>query len=683
MIITLGEVKLLSDLPIKLKYSSEKDDLINDFYIPVLSNSVEYLRISGYFSSSALAVAARGMENFIKNDGKMKLVCNAELSIDDYNMIKEAQISPESIIEKRFIEDLNNIHDDFVKDHVEALGWMIANNHLEVKIAIPKEPTTFHPKVGVLIDKDFNFLSFSGSDNESANGWLNNIEEFKTFKSWESSSDYVYADLEEFNEYWYDLTEKTSVIDIPTIIRDALIEMAPNSKRDLKFSYGKPIRREKEEEKQIRPYQEEAINDWFDNGCSGIYDMCTASGKTFTALETLNRVFEKYKKDLFVVIVCPTKELVNQWEKDVKKVTSDIIKAYSDNKWKTEIDELILEFNTGTKSMGVVITTYNTFSGEYFLNKISTVRGNTFLIADEVHHLGANTFSNGIKNFDYDYRLGLSATTMRHNDEEGSEVILNYFNGIVHNFSSRDGLTMVDEWGNSYLSQYNYMPCFVNLSEEESKKYIEYTKKIAKSFFKNKDNESKPTFNKWAKERKKIVDKAESKYKKLRELLNENDDWSDLIIFCIDRDQVLKVKGILNEFNISTREFTSRQSNLERTEILDNFSGGLLDSIVAIKCLDEGINIPSAKTAIIMASSTNPAEYIQRLGRVLRRSENKDIAVIYDMLVVLSDDEKDKLSDDEIKVHKDVMRKEMDRVNFFKKDATNRFKVNLDKYYYW
>ena len=188
------------DLDIKIKYDSDNDDVLNEFYIPVLSNSVKYLRLSGFFSSTSLAVSAKGLEEFIKKDGKMQLICSAILSEEDWKKIKEVYSSPIDLIEEKFLIDLNNISNSFVKDNLAALGFMLANNNLEIKIAIPKEDKgIFHSKIGILMDSLGDMVSFSGSDNETAYGWKYNIEEFKVFKSWISGQEeYLNEDLYNF-----------------------------------------------------------------------------------------------------------------------------------------------------------------------------------------------------------------------------------------------------------------------------------------------------------------------------------------------------------------------------------------------------------------------------------------------------------------------------------------------------
>ena len=179
----------LRDLNLKPAYDSDEDDLVNEFYIPVLSNSIIYRRLAGFFSSTALYIAAQGILGLIKNNGKMQLVAGAILRKSDIEAINACLATKEEIVGNSIKRELENINEEFIKNHVKALGWMVANNLLEIKIAfrldeggnlLDEETITsrglFHMKIGILEDSDGNIVSFSGSINESLSGWKENIE---------------------------------------------------------------------------------------------------------------------------------------------------------------------------------------------------------------------------------------------------------------------------------------------------------------------------------------------------------------------------------------------------------------------------------------------------------------------------------------------------------------------------
>ena len=118
-------------------------------------------------------------------------------------------------------------------------------------------------------------------------------------------------------------------------------------------------------------------------------------------------------------------------------------------------------------------------------------------------------------------------------------------------------------------------------------------------------------------------------------------------------------------------KFTGSESISDRLILLEQFSKGNVNALVAMKCLDEGVDVPSAETAIIMASTSNPREYIQRRGRILRRHENKDLAIIYDMIVTMSDRQIRRLSTSERNLELQIMEREAERYREFARDAKN------------
>lgn len=637
----------LNDLDIKIKYDSDEDDLLNDFYIPALSESIRYYRLSGFFNSSSLAVAAAGLENFIKNDGKMKLVTSVIFSKEDLIKINEAQSNPLKIIEENFIKDYENISDNFIKDHLAALGWMIAHDKLEIKVAYPKDLINiFHPKVGILVDSNDNYLSFSGSDNETRSGWLGNIEEFKVFTSWKSGhQEIIDTDISSFAKYWHDNANKVNVVDIPKAIKRNLIKLAPKNVDNLKFhnlptfSGDGPIQIA---ERKLRFYQEDALNAWFDNGCRGIFELATGTGKTFTALKCLEKLYKS--DDIVCVISCPLIYLVEQWVKEVKKfpIFENVFKAYGGTNWKNEINDFLFDLELGIEDNGIIVTTHNTFSKKDFINILSKCNKKLCLIVDEMHHVGGKKFSNGLIGLDYEYRLGLSATPSVYMDDEATDFLMEYFGGIVSSFTIQDALTNIDpDTGEYYLTEYNYYPIRIELNNYEMDQYKKLSNRIRIAYFKD-NSDSNEQLVRLLNKRRQILKDAAQKDEELVNILNHYSNLDHLIIFTTygQKDRVLKILG---EEGVSPRhEFTSNVSARyikeigmsERELLIKRFDKGELKALVAIKCLDEGVDVPSADKVIIMSSSTNPMEYVQRRGRVLRKFKDKKVASIFDMVVL-------------------------------------------------
>jgi superfamily II DNA or RNA helicase len=665
----------LKDLHLKNAYDSDFDDILNDFYIPALSNSIKYKRLAGFFSSSSLAVAAKGVSKFIATGGYIELICGAKLRKADVEAIKEGYENPARVIERMMMGDLENLEDEFIQDHVRALGWMVANNKLEIKVAVVVDANglamdrenvekqgIFHQKVGILEDSEGNKISFSGSDNETASAWQTNIEEFKVFRSWkEYEKGYLDADLERFKKFWNGTSKRTKVINIPTAIKDKLIEMAPGNMEELDLEkWSKRRDNEKKEKVELRGYQLQCIDNWIAHDYRGFFEMATGTGKTYTALGCLNRLLKERGK-LATVITCPFGHLVEQWADDLKDFELNGVKAYgSYNQWKDSIADAILDYNNGYSNAVIILTTHDTFFSENFIKIVQMIDDEILLIADEVHGLGSPERRYGLIE-NYVFRIGLSATPTRWFDDEGTQVLRDFFGDTVFDFP----LNKAIEQG--YLTPYEYYPRFVSLTPEELEQYREKTKRIAREYAKNKGEESK-----WLELlsiiRQKIVVNAVEKYRVFEDIVNTQKDPSLCLVYC-SPEQIDYVQEILNGKGIINHHFTARESIAERKELLTGFSEKAYDVLVAMNCLDEGVDVPATHTAIIMASSGNPRQYIQRRGRILRKYLRKDKAIIHDFVIITNISEE--TDPDLFQLERKIMRKELRRYEEFAKTSTN------------
>lgn len=685
----------LKDLHLRNAYDSDFDDILNDFYIPALSNSIKYKRLAGFFTSSSLAVAAKGLSKFISTGGYMKLICGAKLRKADVEAIREGYEKPARVIERMMMGDLGKLEDEFIRDHVRALGWMVANNKLEIKVAVVVDenglPTDrenvekqgiFHQKVGILEDSEGNKISFSGSDNETASAWQANIEEFKVFRGWkEYEKDYLDADLERFEKFWNGTSKRTKVVNIPTAIKDKLIEMAPDNIEELDLEkWSKRKAKEEKEKIKLRDYQKEAIKKWLENGKRGIFEMATGTGKTFTALGCFKRVLEDEKK-LITVIACPYDHLVKQWLDDIKDfgISLDTIIADSSNPgWKNKLSDYLLDIKNGIAERLIVLTTHATLPSSDFMDIISTVDKKLLLIVDEVHGIGAPKRREGLVE-DYRFRLGLSATPKRWADYEGTNEIFGYFGNTVFEFSLKKAINTVNpDTGETYLTPYEYKPYFVELTDDELLRYEMETEKLAKAYYRSKDKkEREELFTKLCVKRQKIITNATNKYTAFKEILDEMEPIKHCLVYC-SPEQIGRVQDILNKKDVIQHKFTLHEGTQpedkygglsEREFLLQKFAEGTYPALVAMRCLDEGVDVPPARNAIILASSGNPRQYIQRRGRVLRHFPGKEKAIIYDIIIVptLSSS----MNPEFFELERKILSKELRRYKEFAYIATN------------
>jgi superfamily II DNA or RNA helicase len=650
------------EIRLKKAYSSDNDNILEDFYIPALEASFEYNRLAGFFSSTTLAIAAKGILGLIRNGGCLRLIVSPKLTKQDLEVIMSSTEEPQKFIEKKMLTELEFLEDEFIRDHVYALGWLLANNKLEIRVAIPYSETgkilsyeniqlsgLFHQKVGILKDSEGNIITFSGSINETASGWLGNIEEFKVFRSWESSEvEYADADISKFNRFWNNYSDTIKVINIPEAVKNKLISLAKSDIGSIDLTKWYKIKAKKI---VLRDNQKEAIEKWIENSMQGILEMATGTGKTFAALGCTYKLMLNKDFPLLVIITVPFSHLSSQWRDDIKEFgikPDKIIFVDSNNSlWRKELANAIIDLNIGNFSSVFILATHASFSSNDFVSIVRKYKEKVkiMLIADEVHNIGAEQRSIGLIK-EYDFKLGLSATPSRWMDEPGTEKIMAYFGKVVFEFPLGKAINTINpDTGKSYLTPFNYLPFFISLNLDELQDYISLSKRIVglmQSISKNNSDNLESSLEKLLFKRAQLIKDAEGKYSILDNILDKlGKDISHAIIYCSSK-QINRVMQILKERDISAHRFTMEEGTAaldkyngksERDYILEKFTKGDYKVLVAMKCLDEGIDIPSAKAAVLMCNSTNPREHIQRIGRIIRRDEGKEIADIYDIIV--------------------------------------------------
>ncbi|MBE6486504.1 MAG: DEAD/DEAH box helicase [Methanosphaera stadtmanae] len=643
------------DNSIKSTYKSTNEDLVEDFYNIVLSHSTYYDRITGYFNSTSLAIAASGILNFIKNNGKMRLLCGTSFNEEDLNAIKNSN-ELKDFINKKFLIDLENIKNEIIDNHVKLLGWMVANELLEIKIGVKKTKNGYsnsgilHSKIGIMYDDEGQIITFDGSVNETAGGWKNNIESLKVFKSWKDYK-FMVEDLTDFENYWEGKNDKLEVFEIPEASKKQLIKKAPEKFDDLDKLILKKIKTDtKKEQRILFQHQKDAINFWFNNSKIGIFEMATGTGKTFTALKSMEKLVNE--EDVLTIIATPQAHISLQWEKDFKEMgigKSYLIFSSANKKWYNDLKKLIIRinYNIPFNKPNVIFTTHSTFANEKFINEIKKANIKKLCIIDEMHHIGSENQRNGLLD-EYNYRLGLSATPSRFMDYEGTELLLSYFNNNIFKFNIFDALNTINPITNEpFLTPYEYFPYNVHLTKDEIEDYSYLTQLIG-MYMNSKKEEDHIKADKFKRQRQNIINNAKNKFSIFINILNEIEDKEHLIVFCSPQ-QLNKVLKILSANGFSPRHRLTQKENAtpskkynglsEREVILNEFDKGNYKALVGIKCINEGVDVPSADKVIIMSSTTNPIEYIQRRGRVLRRHPSKKIAKIYDLTVLPSNKE--------------------------------------------
>ena len=702
--------KSFLDINFKKEYRTARENIVTSFYIPVLSCAKNYKRAVGYFSSSSLVEISQGISGLISNHGRMMLVASPSLSQEDIDAIDKGY-EKRKIILKALCRELNDYENTEKIDRLDFLANLISDGFLDIKIAVINNNNNigiYHEKMGIIEDVDGNKLAFSGSMNETESAISFNYESIDVFCEWQGSDskERVKAKCEAFKHIWTNTEPGLEVKEFPELNKEIIekykktdfIISFENTKKHDEAAISKqvsvnrnPIGARIPESIQLREYQEEAITAWINNNACGIFDMATGTGKTLTALGAIATLSENANDYLSVIICCPLQHLVEQWVEDIVKFNIKPIICYSASKqkdWKKRLEKAIRDQKIRKdKSFFCAVTTNATFSSDYFQLQINKIKAPILLIADEAHNFGADRILS-LLNEKYKYRLALSATIDRHRDIDGTKGLYEFFGKKCIEYDLERAIR------EDKLTPYRYYIVLNYLTESEMNDYdsisFQMVKHITTDRFGNKKLDSVGEL--LAIKRSKIIAAAKMKIEKLKEVIVPYKNSNFMLIYCgatsirqgdelidvgLDDDlrQIDLVTKILgNELNMKVAKFTSHETIEERNIIQEHFKNGEdLQGIVAIKCLDEGVNIPGIKTAFILASTTNPKEYIQRRGRVLRKFPGKEFAEIYDFVTLPRPmDEVPGLTEDQMKRDLGLVKNELRRVMEFADLAQNK-----------
>lgn len=666
----------LQDCSIKSEYRSLIDNVVQGFYIPLLHEAKTYRRAVGFFSSSSLVEISKGIAEMAQNGGKIQIVASPYLSDEDIEAIKRGYADREKVIETALLSQLTEERLDYYSmERLNLLANLIADGIMDIRIAYTEDTSgigMYHEKMGIIEDAQGNKVAFSGSMNESATAMSINYETIDVFCSWGDPNEAERVKLKEnaFYSIWNNCEPNIEVLEFPSISQ-ALIDKyrrkPPNFDVDYEqFHPGRKNANPVPDEPGIRvfygaripddvslhQYQKDAIASWVGENYRGIFDMATGTGKTYTGLGAISKLSQDLNDELAVIIVCPYQHLVEQWVEDIVRFNIKPIIGYSSSpqkNWKTRLANAVRDQKLrDEKKFFCFVCTNATFTSSVVQEQISKIRSSVLLVVDEAHNFGAASYSRLLDDR-FTYRLALSATLERHRDEEGTRLLYDFFGKKCIEYPLERAIS------EDKLTPYKYYPVLVHLNEDELMNYEQLSYEMSKCIIKDKNGKYK--LNKHgeflALKRSRIVSGASEKLMALREQIVPYIHDNNILVYCGatnvidpksdasstdegDIRQIEAATSILgNEFGMEVAQFTSSENIEKRATIKEQFQrGDRLQAIVAIKCLDEGVNIPGIRTAFILASTTNPKEYIQRRGRVLRKADNKPYAVIYDFVTL-------------------------------------------------
>ena len=404
--------KYLQDLNPKISYQKFVDPNINElFYNPCMNVSKEYNRAVGFFSSSIYSLIYKGIDGFIKNGGKSKILCSYKIDSKDLNAIHQGyeERKLDYINDRLMTELIDWESEEKSKNGLVLLSSLIRHKILDVKIAIINDDSDtyiksmFHEKLGIFTDSRGDSVVFHGSNNETYYGLANdgNYESFDVFISWDDSRDGQRCRQykNNFNSMWEDKFQGIKVFDIPSKFSKKLNEYAEKDEIEVfklieNFIEPEKINRSKRI-KDIHPreHQGKALDLWKENNHVGILKHATGSGKTITGIFGLYKLKIENENFIGTVILVPGELLLKQWTEElIEKLGKEnldlILCGGGNNDWKK--GAFIKRVFTKSKKHKIILSTYDTASSKKFLQVISSIKsGDILIIADEVHRIGS------------------------------------------------------------------------------------------------------------------------------------------------------------------------------------------------------------------------------------------------------------------------------------------------------
>ncbi|MEU5222162.1 helicase-related protein [Streptomyces toyocaensis] len=655
----------------KRRYNSPPDDLIKDFYVPAFARSRNYDRAVGFFSAGILAAIAPSLDRFVLNGGMMRLITSpAHLSDDELAAMGKGEELKNYLKEGLRRAILQPIPSPVLADRLKLLTWMVASGRLDVRIALREHTHSyalFHEKIGVFSDQPGNWMTFTGSPNETIGGARLHSESFPLHRSWVNEEQRAYAreERDRFEQLWGERVDGVALWRVNDWIEHPMRSnfgiREPSAGRTITET-GQPVSSiapslegvslvpSLPDDLTLHEFQQDAVNDWLRAGGRGTFAMATGTGKTITALTAATQASvssSNANKPLLVLVIVPLIDLVDQWRQEAERFGFRPAVCHG-TLTSRQREHLKSVFSAARSSQGrraeMVITTAGSLTprgedvadDEHFVQRqLARHRGRIMVIGDEMHSLGTPARLNALPP-NPTLTLGLSATPKRHGDDEGTHALLSYFGDPVASISIKQAIYQYNA-----LVPYDYLPFRIELTEDEAKRYRQISQRIAAAFAKGDELAAEAQIR----ARTRLTQHATGKHDRLRQLMASGlkGQTHQIIYVAEGKNPETDFPALKKTEKMLRKEFGMRiecyygETDRNRREVLqERLASGDIQALLAMKCLDEGVDIPSARIGVITASTQNPRQFVQRRGRLLRRDPNnpKSHAVIYDFIVM-------------------------------------------------
>ena len=650
----LPPARLTDIVSLKRRYSSDTDDLIHDFFVPALSRAVRYDRAVGYFTAGALTRLAPALDVFLDHADEsgppIRVVASPHLPAVDLRHMKLGY-------KQRSIEQECRQYRPEFSDALSAITWMIAHELMEFWLVTGYSDGSeclYHEKIGVIEDAEGNYLTFEGSPNETFSGLGGNIESFPVHRSWVNAEALHAADAKAAVDDLFDPagSRPLKVDPFPKALEDEMIRTytprRPHTARRTRkvAATGKTNNDtialslpEVPERVEFRGYQGTAIRAWFKAEGRGLLSMATGTGKTITALGVVERLARLYEDPpgLAVLVLVPDNSLVDMWRDELHEWGVSPICSTQPSAIARLRDALLNHRVKGGTT--VAVWTAQSAVNPIFQTVLRDYPSPRLLIADECHALGA-IGNQALLTDQFHYRLGLSATIERNLDPEGTDVLRNYFGDVLLDIGIKEAI------GLGALCHYIYTPVLVPLGSAELDEYARLSREIGKRVGSSKGlsiRDLEDSAKMLLIQRARLLWHAEGKVAAFRDVLESlpEDERGYSLIYTAEGESPLAgvrqgflVHDVAADLGLRYHDFVGDTPLDIRDNLLEALGSGRIDGLVAMKCLDQGIDVPTARAAHFLASTKNPRQYVQRRGRILRRPRDgsKKVAVVFDYI---------------------------------------------------
>ena len=676
---------------IKTRYRNGPDNIGAEFVAPCLKNAELYRRGTGFFSSGALIAYANSMDHMIQGRTKIQIICSPVVSdktllnvlseniTDEQRKFTLKKLSNQIVLTALGYQNNNNAR-EYKRD---LLAYFIAKKIIEIKFAIPKDfkdidadvnensSHLYHVKTGYFKLFDGSVIGFDGSFNESDAGHHYHIDQTQVWRSWDEADSARLTDIIDIvDSDWNGTNPYIDIFDIDEEALELARKLSPSSRpnrSDYHRNESKVYKTPDIPEQELRDYQKDALLAWSKAGCRGILAMATGTGKTRTAIYAIREFSNQFKNGV-VVITVPYRVLGHQWIAELRNAGFSPIKVFeSSDTWYGMVQNIFFS-NPSAASNNlkptVLVCVNKTFEDDAFQSLLKILADKSrekMIIVDEVHHFNNQKSTNCLPT-DFKYRLGLSATPYEPDDER---ILDKYFDDIVYRFDICEAISK------GVLCRYYYKPLLIEFTGEEASQFIAITSNVKTQ---NQNSKIQKSGIVHEQEVDRLLESVTAKLVKLREHIQTCGVEPLSLFYCGEGSvnspdgerhrQIHLVTQLLSQMRWRVGKITSEESGEVRNATLNAFKQKQLDAIASIRVLDEGMDIPDCRVAYILASQRSLRQAIQRRGRILRLSENKEFAILYDFIIVgpkLSNAELDKLYN-----------RELERATMFAKDAVNK-----------